>query len=149
MVTKKEFVFELFLFRFIIISASIIALQGYCYFHRLLIAIVQEFPALRLEINERVKNFILDETQRHKKVCPSIGDMLPQLTISDYTWKHLALPVVKETMIRNVLWIAKKHPQLAHLTAYVPQNEDIRVHLSFAASKTSLRLIMFHVTNLK
>lgn len=121
-------------------------MQGYCYFHRILIAAVEEFPYLREEINERVKNFILDERARHKKVCPSIGDLLPQLTVSNYTWKHLSLPVVKETMIRNVLWIAKKHPSLAKISEqYNPETEESRVRLSFAASKTSLRLIMFHV----
>jgi len=91
-------------------------------------------------------NFISDERNRHKKVVPSLGEFIPLLTISKYTWETLALPIVKETMTRNVLWIAKAFPILGAVDENpLSDAELVRPKKSFEASRTSLRLIMFHV----
>lgn len=71
---------------------------------------------------------------------------MPLLTISSYTWGDVAVPVVKETLIRNVLWITKQYPALSKVSKEFHANEEEkRSKFSFTASRTSLRLIMFHV----
>lgn len=50
------------------IVASIVALQGYSYFHRMIIALVHEFPQLQQEIDFRVNEFIVSDYNRHKQV---------------------------------------------------------------------------------
>jgi ubiquitin-protein ligase len=128
------------------VHASIKALQGYCFFHRMLIALVQQNEKLRLLINERVKQFLTDPEKRIKKNLPSLGDFLPLLSISDYSWKDIAGPVLSEVFDRNVLWITKEFPSLAHVEKiYDPEKETEREKNSFQTVKVSLRLIMFHV----
>lgn len=50
------------------LHGSIVALQGYCYFHRMLIAIVEEYPDMKEVINQKVRDFISNEFYRHKRV---------------------------------------------------------------------------------
>jgi len=128
------------------LHASINALQGYMYFHRWLIAFVEEYPDLLDEINDRVKRFITREDERHKDKCPSLGDFLPLLSISKYRWSSLAIAVVKENLTRNVLWIIKANPQLGKInTEYDVVIERNRTTKSFESTRTSQRLLMFHV----
>jgi len=130
------------------LHASIAALQGYCYFHRMMIACVQEWPELREEIDFKIKSFLSDEEMRHKRNCPSIGDFLPLVTVSHYSWINLAVPIVKETLARNVLWVLKAHPVIIdwyHKTDIEEATERLRLEKTFESSRTSLRLLMFHV----
>jgi len=129
------------------LHASIVALQGYCYFHRLLIALIEEFPSLGESVNKRISKFLSHEDYRHKREVPSLGDFLPLLSISKYSWSNVAVPVVRETMTRNVLWISKAHPQLAVAEEIdtISGRDMSRARQSFDASRTSLRFIMFHV----
>jgi hypothetical protein len=128
------------------VHASIKALQGYCFFHRMLLAIVDKYPHLRTVINNRIKNFIIKEENRHKRVVSSLGDFLPLLTVSEYNWKQLASPVLKETFDRNVLWITKVHPELATARPeYDEEKERERAEKSFKAVNVSLRLLMFQI----
>src|SRR5688572_29818517 len=111
----------------------------------MLIACVQEWPELGEQINLKVKNYLSDEESRHKRNCPSIGDFLPLLTVSHYSWINLSVPIVKETLARNVLWVLKAHPVILdwyHQPNVPVETERIRLQKTFEASRTSLRLLM-------
>lgn len=128
------------------VHASIKALQGYCFFHRMLLAIVDRHPHLKQVIETRIKNFIVKPDCRHKKEVPSLGDFLPLLTVSNYSWHHLATPVLRETFVRNVLWISKANKDLGLVDPeYDSEKEQVRAQKSFATAQVSLRLLMFHV----
>ncbi|KAL9648630.1 hypothetical protein ABK040_016262 [Willaertia magna] len=107
-----------------ITHASIKALHGYCFFHRWLIYLVEKYPKLLTKLE---KQFLVK---------------LSVLGPSGLNWDLVKTSVVQETLIRNVLWIIKKHPFLA-------QSKNIsmksRVENSWEASEVSAKLIMFQV----
>ncbi len=120
--------------------ASFKALEYYCHFHRLLIYYVEMYPELLKIINSRVERFIKDEYARSKNVTPNLGEFLPLLSVSDYSWNDVALAIVQEVMDRNSLWIKKKYHKLSITNAI----DTDRLELSWNASHVGLRLIMFH-----
>lgn len=134
-----------------VVHASIKALDGYVMFHRLLIALITEYPELKKQIDEKIKSFIENPKSRRKGVVPSMGDFLPLLTVSSYSWKDVAVPVIQEVLIRNIFWIFQELGDVAPLLKD-KEKEKSRIQRDikfFSASKTSLRLIMFHVYFLK
>ena len=98
------------------IHTSVRALSGYCAFHRLLILFAEKYPKIREYANNTIKNFISDENCRTKKVVPSLGEFLPLLTISSFTWNQVAKGYLDENLDRNVRWIIQKHYKLARCT---------------------------------
>ena len=57
--------------------------------HRLLVAMVEYYPGLQLEVRKRVENFILSEKARTKGAgggCPSLGDFMPLLSVCSGGW---------------------------------------------------------------
>lgn len=134
--------------------ASLKALDGYVMFHRLLIALVTEYPELKKGIDEKIKKFIDQPKLRRKSATSSMGDFLPLLTVSSYSWEDVALPVIQETMVRNVLWIInsvgeEKFKKLLGEKSSSESMKKERESVFFEGSKTSLRLMMFHVYFLK
>lgn len=62
---------------------------------------------------------------------------------SSISWRtHLVGPFTDEVFTRNVRWAIQKYPILANKYSVDPSQ---RVYKSFAASRTSLRLVMFQV----
>lgn len=131
------------------VHASEKAIEGYFLLHRLFVALIQEFPRLRAIIDQRISAFMANESSRHKDRYPSLGDFLPLISVSRYTWTTpgLARMVMDELFDRSVLWICKAHPELAKI-AYdrqdVPADHD-RLNKSLEATAISKRLIQFHV----
>jgi ubiquitin-protein ligase len=134
--------------------ASIRALEGYCYFHRLMIHLVLTYPMLQQHVEDGIEAFLLDENCRIKSALPDIGDFMSLLSLSHkYQWKDVAEPVISEILDRNQLWIMKKYPELAETHsshAYGKRSrddyrEDSRVEQSFKVSQVSIKLQMFHV----
>jgi hypothetical protein len=79
---------------------SIKALDGYISFHRLLMALVEEFPELKKSVETKIETFISEPNSRRKQTLSSIGDFLPLLTVSEkFSWKDVALPVIQETLV--------------------------------------------------
>merc|ERR1712193_363855 len=102
----------------------------------------QRMPALSGVIEERIKDFIDREEMRTKEAVPNLGEFLCLLSASDkYTWDDIALPVLNETLDRNVLWLLKAHPHLVSASA----NEEERVRRALKASEVSRRLLMFNI----
>ena len=71
---------------------------------RLLQRIVEEYPQLQRQVNVEVKRFIQDRKERLKENCPSLGEFLASLCISNVTWPQLAQCFLDELFARNVLW---------------------------------------------
>jgi hypothetical protein len=79
---------------------SIKALDGYISFHRLLMALLEEFPELKKSVETKIETFISEPNSRRKQTLSSIGDFLPLLTVSEkFSWKDVALPVIQETLV--------------------------------------------------
>lgn len=121
--------------------ASIKGLTGYSYFHRWLIYLVNRIPRLQQWIDERVEDFIKHERSRDKEEIPMIGDFIPLLSVSKFTWKQFASPLLKEVFTRNVLWLLKKYP-----IANYQITDKTRLQCSFDSSQVMNKLIMFHYT---
>merc|ERR1719387_2268333 len=99
-------------------------------------------PALSSVVEERISGFIEKEDLRTKEAVPNLGEFLCLLSASDhYTWDDIAVPVLNETLDRNVLWLLKAHPHL--VSPCVSQKQ--RVPLALKASEVSRRLLMFNV----
>jgi ubiquitin-protein ligase/stress response protein SCP2 len=98
------------------IHASESAIQGFASVHRLFLALVKHFR-LESEIDHRLGMFLKYESNRVKKVVPSLGNLLPLLYVSSkYSWQDLGPAYLSEQLDRGVLWMCKKFPDLANLT---------------------------------
>ena len=131
------------------IHASIVAIEGYCAFHHLLLKMIHKFPELSDRVDALISNFIKNEKFRHKESTASLGDFLPLVAVSKkYSWFDIRSAFIQESFDRNALWIIKEYPYLRHVDAnYADKNfvNNQRLNDSFKATKTSKNLIMFHV----
>eukprot|EP00617_Octactis_speculum_P009369 CAMPEP_0185791974 /NCGR_PEP_ID=MMETSP1174-20130828/158673_1 /TAXON_ID=35687 /ORGANISM="Dictyocha speculum, Strain CCMP1381" /LENGTH=648 /DNA_ID=CAMNT_0028486987 /DNA_START=1519 /DNA_END=3468 /DNA_ORIENTATION=- len=128
------------------VAASEKALEGYCQVHRLLIAVVDRFPSLRRSIHTRLAAFLKDPSARVKEACPNLGEFLPLLSVSETVqWGHIAMPYLQENFDRGVLWACTKDAGLAN----VSPGDVSRLDRVLEASRTTLRLTMFHAAFLR
>jgi ubiquitin-protein ligase len=130
------------------LHASIKSLEGYCAFHRLLLAFVQRYPRLLKEINKKARNFVKFESCRNKEAIPNLGEFLPLLTVAtSVSWRDIALPYLQENFDRNVLWAIKKYPALSALSQTEKSGgvDEGRLKKTFDATIVSMRLLTFHV----
>jgi stress response protein SCP2/ubiquitin-protein ligase len=140
------------------LAASENALQAYFAVFHLLLALVKKYPKLMGEVDRRLREFISSPFKRVKKQCPSLGLLLPMLTVSPtYTWRDLAPAYLGESFDRGVLWNCRDFPELAKTQAgkggkggMAAQQQQVgmdkeRLDKTLTASKVSLRLTMFHV----
>lgn len=93
--------------------ASLKALQGYCYFHRLLLHLTLTFKEVRDDIEKRTAAFVAKPEQRTKTNCRDLGEFLALVSVSSKSWDDVAPAIIEESRDRNVLWIIKKYSHLA------------------------------------
>ena len=128
--------------------ASIVALEGYCAFHHILLKVMATNPSLVARVEGKVAEFIRHERSRTKNETPSLGDFIPLLAVSEkYSWEDVRSAYVQENLDRNALWVIKKFPRFRNPDRGYVQgsvNKD-RLDKTFEANLTSLRLLMFHV----
>ncbi|EFC46452.1 hypothetical protein NAEGRDRAFT_65426 [Naegleria gruberi] len=130
------------------VHASIKYLQGYLYFHRWLLYILEIFPFTTNAIERKVKNFVNREHLRNKYNCPNLGEFLILLSVlgpANLNWDSVKYAIVEETCTRNVLWAVKMFPELANLSIEQPK----RIEKTWKANMVSCKLLMFHVFFLK
>ncbi|ELR24103.1 ubiquitin carrier protein [Acanthamoeba castellanii str. Neff] len=124
--------------------ASLKALSGYCAFQRLILHFARQYPSLVKAANSMVDMFVENESYRTKEVVKALGEFLPLLTITEKSWKDIALAYLYESFDRNVRWMLQKFPMLA-TTQPDPIVDEKRCALTFESSIVSLRLLLFHV----
>jgi len=126
------------------LHTSIVALEGYSAFHRLLLFFVKKYPELQKKVNSIARNFCNSEENRTKDVVPSLGEFLPIVSVSDeVSWKDICMPYLLENFDRNALWTIKKYPYLGEIEATAINKE--RIEKTFDATQVSIKLLMFHV----
>ncbi|KAJ3046112.1 Ubiquitin-conjugating enzyme E2 2 [Rhizophlyctis rosea] len=122
-----------------------------CYFllHRLLMGFFDVYPILRTKIETQVATFIRSENNRTKEAMPSLGDFLPLLSFSSFSWvdPRVHNAVLDETADRAVLWMCRDHPELAKVSVVAKESVKVdleRLRKSWDSGKVSRRLLMFH-----
>eukprot|EP01092_Planopodium_desertum_P012987 TRINITY_DN6165_c0_g2_i3.p1 TRINITY_DN6165_c0_g2~~TRINITY_DN6165_c0_g2_i3.p1 ORF type:complete len:246 (-),score=16.43 TRINITY_DN6165_c0_g2_i3:72-809(-) len=123
------------------LHTSILAMEGYCSFHHLLLHLAMEYPEIVKKANITVWKFIKSEEGRTKKAVPNLGEFLCLLNISRYSWDDIARPFLEETFDRNAKWYLEKHPELA--TPSTVSVDWARLRKVFDATVVSRSLIMF------
>ena len=91
-------------------------LQGYCQIHRLLVALVEEYPILRGEIRRRLRAFVDNPSQRSKSQCANLGELVALVSVSEEVgWMDVVAAITQESFARSVLWLCRDCPDLASL----------------------------------
>ena len=127
------------------------SLRGYCLLHRLFIALVEKFPALKTEVHRRLRQFIDNTASRHKQSCPNLGELIPLLSVCENIgWLDIIVPLIEESVVRSILWVAKDIPEFAELVqtrAKTSTSAAISPELLdqiLSATSTSRKLYSFH-----
>lgn len=125
------------------VAASDVFIDGFVQVYRLLLALAEDYPALRVQVTQRVHSFIGTERQRVKAAEPSLGVLVPLLALCNgLRWCDLAWPLLEEMMDRAVIWACRDHPEMAKPHAL---GRDELVQLSWESRRVSNRLLMFSV----
>lgn len=126
--------------------ASEKAVEGYFACFHLLLCLATENSAIVESANAMVTRFLTVEGYRTKKQFPDLSHILIAALISeDGLTQSLIFQVIKEAILRNVVWMLdSKGADMAELAYLEPSAiSDYRLQKTFEASRTSYRLLMF------
>ena len=89
--------------------ASEKALEGYCAFHHLLLAVAAAYPCVISYARKKVLDFIGSERNRRKDCVPDLGRFIILLSICgpDLSWSDIVRVFLRESFARNSRWIIK------------------------------------------
>ncbi|KAH8650595.1 hypothetical protein BGZ60DRAFT_389069 [Tricladium varicosporioides] len=124
--------------------ASEKAIESYFHLFHLLLCMATEQPSIVQSANSKIAKFMSGETS--KEFCPNLGHLLVATLISDYDLSPPVIrAIIKETIIRNAVWVLDKKGANMPELAYMEKSEvsQYRLMKTFEASKTSYRLLMF------
>ncbi|KAL8694918.1 MAG: hypothetical protein Q9218_000489 [Villophora microphyllina] len=124
--------------------ASEKAVESYFGLFHLLLCLALEQNHIIRDANRRLESFLGGHTS--KQNCPDLGQLLVAVLVSDGgLTQELTLAIIKEAILRNVVWMLdSKGAGMAELSYIEPSAfSDYRLRMTFAASKTSYRLLMF------
>ncbi|KAL9600001.1 MAG: hypothetical protein Q9219_003470 [cf. Caloplaca sp. 3 TL-2023] len=124
--------------------ASEKAVESYFALFHLLICMAAERPGMIRDANRKIAQFLDGNTS--KTACPNLGHLLVAVLISDQgLTEELTMAVIKETILRNVVWMLDpKGAGMAELSYLEPSPvSEYRLEKTFQASRTSYRLLMF------
>lgn len=120
------------------------AVESYFALFHLLLCLVAEDPDMIRAANSNIASFLAGSTS--KSSCPSLGSLLVVALVSDAgITEQLRLAIIKEAVLRNVVWMLDRRGANMHELAYLEPSaiSDYRLRHTFQASKTSYRLLMF------
>ncbi|CAI6336649.1 unnamed protein product [Periconia digitata] len=124
--------------------ASEKAVESYYALFHILLCIAIEDPTVVPSADKTITSFL--NGPRTKKEFPDLGHVLVAALISTKgVTQPLIMAIIKEAILRNVVWMLdSKGAGMAEL-AYMEPNEGsrYRLYMTFYASKTSYRLLMF------
>ncbi|KAL8917342.1 MAG: hypothetical protein Q9208_008012 [Pyrenodesmia sp. 3 TL-2023] len=124
--------------------ASEKAVEAYFALFHLLLCTATEDPSTIRRANQRIAAFL--QGRNSKTACPNLGHLLVAALVSDDgLTEDLTVAIVKETILRNVVWMLDgKGAGMAELSYLEPSDvSDYRLIKTFQASRTSYRLLMF------
>ncbi|KAJ3121180.1 hypothetical protein HK100_012498 [Physocladia obscura] len=132
--------------------ASEKSLIGYSQLLHLLLSLCRKYPQIVTMAQSKISQFLSNNATRGKNDCSNLGEFIVLLFCQDkYIWNQLAIPVLCESFIRNVVWMLDpahgNKPHLAFLEKATVS--EFRLKETFAASQTSCRLLMFQVLFMK
>lgn len=124
--------------------ASEKAVESYFALFHLLLCLATENPRDLYSANAKINEFLAGETS--KSSCPNLGHLLvAALICDDGVTEQLRIAIIKEAVLRNVVWMldptGANMPELAYLEPSA--TSEYRLRRTFQASKTSYRLLMF------
>lgn len=125
--------------------ASEKAMDSYFGLFHLLLCLATQQPQIVHETNRQISRFVNGETS--KTTFPNLAQLLIAILTSDEgLTQDLTLAIIKETILRNVVWMLdRKGAGMPELSYIEPSSiSSYRIQRTFAASKTSYRLLMFH-----
>ncbi|EHK96096.1 hypothetical protein M7I_8209 [Glarea lozoyensis 74030] len=120
------------------------AIESYFHLFHLLLCLAAETPETTQKANQTINGFMAGANSKND--CPSLGYFLISALISDVEMTQEVLTaIVKETTIRNVVWVLdKKGTGNSELSYLEPSAvSKYRMRETFKASKTSYRILMF------
>lgn len=124
--------------------ASEKAVESYFALSHLLFCVATEQPEIIRHANQMIASFLEGKTS--KAVFPNVGHLLVAALITDQgLTEDLAVAIIKETILRNVVWMLdSKGAGMAELNYLEPSSiSEYRLARTFQASRTSYRLLMF------
>lgn len=131
--------------------ASEKAMYSYCHLFHLLICLVRKTPSILSDATQILERVIQNPKLRSKDYVPDLGEFIVLVTLvlvhpGKIKWAQISGIFLEEVFIRNVRWLLREHADLEIREEGVSQ---YRLGATFAAGKTSMRLIMFQVTLLR
>ena len=125
--------------------ASEKAVNSYFSLFHLLLCLATEQPHIVQDANALLSRFMQGHT--NKDECPNLGQLMVAVLISDDgLTQDLAIAIIKEAVLRNVVWMLDpgRGKGMVDLVYTEPTPVSIyRLQNTFDASKTSYRLLMF------
>ncbi|EWC47541.1 hypothetical protein DRE_03161 [Drechslerella stenobrocha 248] len=127
------------------------AIEGYFLLQRLFRALIDEYPNLQAEIDERIRSVVSREQNRTKTALPNLGNFLPLLAVSDkYSWvtPGLSRAIIGESFDRGVIWAARENKNILGVPAVAPATvpaNSAYLNLWLESGRVSRRLMAFHV----
>ena len=125
-------------------SVSDKAIEAYFSLFHLLLCLATEDPSVVVRAKETIARFLTGP--RTKTQFPDLGHVLIAALIAGAELtQELTLAIIKEAILRNVVWMLDgKGAGMAEL-AYMEETDvsEYRLAATFEASKTSYRLLMF------
>lgn len=113
---------------------------------RMYILCYREFPEFKRIVDLKLEEFTNDENKRDKDNCPNLADVLIFSVISDkYEEKKFKEVYNDEKMIRNVLWILKKIPEIEKPNCVVSKEDRIKISFGLAKTGGVLSLVVNHL----
>jgi len=136
-----------------LLHASEKAIISYCQLFHLVTSLARKYPSILREAYRRLGNFISRPEARSKTETPDMGELIVLITIvlvlptidgkQPLAWSAINGLVLEEAITRNVRWVLQAVPELEVVEEGA---SEFRLHQTFHASKTSLRLMMFQIT---
>ena len=132
--------------------ASVAALEGYLAFSHMLLSFAKDLPLVEKLVSDKIEHFLESEQGRNKRACPSLGDLITMLIVSDkISFDDFIRMYLDEMFDRNAKWCLAATPTLADVTLdfkFKGGNADAvstkRLKKTFEACKTSIKLVCFH-----
>eukprot|EP00347_Sterkiella_histriomuscorum_P023864 403333121 len=94
---------------------SILAIRRLVNFIRLFRLLLELYPEVEKEMDDKIEAFIKNPEKRHKDFTGSLGDLLAMVTVSSkFKIEDILSAYLEEQMDRQAFWILKEIPELDH-----------------------------------